>query len=340
MKRFATLGLLLASAAAGSAGNPVSVNPPAAPASGSGLSQSLPSAIQSAVPNAPAPALVSQPSWGAEPLFSSQAIPTTGPTYLTNPTVGCAPCETPAVRPHFNLLAFPARLSAPTACGGCGVRGSCLDRLKAWLSFQPTPSGVPVLEPIPYRVPLRAYFPCTPDGGAGAGGCAAGGGCGPKVRPNVLARLGLFQGKGACEATIPTRPLPPAPACDADGRTRVVYVPLTADGCADGKACSPTLWNRLTGKLTGGSCAAGGGCATGNCPPPPPSPVRFAAPCTLPYYGSTPPPVHQQQGVPTVVPAQPVTTNGKAVPTQMPPASGSGTKTSAAPVATQPFTNP
>jgi hypothetical protein len=99
--------------------------------------------------------------------------------------------------PYFNL-ALP-RLPRPN--------GTCLDRIKQWLCFQPAPGG-PVCAVAPYRVPARHFFRCAPSAGCGAaGGCAPAGGCG----------------------TLPmaVTPLAADGYTAAAGQPRVAYQPLT-----------------------------------------------------------------------------------------------------------------
>lgn len=361
MKRFAALGLLFTSAVAG-AGEPVSVYPPAAaPPAGSGLNQSLPAAVQSALPAAPPPVLTSTPSW-VEPVGpTSTPIPTVGPSYLTQaapPAAGCAPAAggaaAPAggpvcygadqVRPHFNLLQRPNWLRGATADGGGG--GSCREQLKAWLHFQPTPSGVPIWCPTPYKAPLRAYFPARPTDCAWNLGCAGGGGgcgtdaCATDRGAPMRDRLAAFQ-RPQRNGAIPTTPLPPGECAPGGGRPRVVYVPVSprAEGpCADagtagfgGRPSRPSLLGRMKAFVTGDGFGCGGcggaGCVACSgagvsfgggygCPPPPPSPVRYASPCASPpapqpgvnYANPTATPPQPPFGGPAVGPAAPATT--------------------------------
>ncbi len=72
------------------------------------------------------------------------------------------------------------------ACGptGCApARGGMgLDRVKAWLCYRPSPSGLPKLQPAPYVTPLQGMFGCTSAAGC-ATGYATGNGAHPQQHP-------------------------------------------------------------------------------------------------------------------------------------------------------------
>lgn len=354
MKRFLTLGMVFASTAGLIAREPVSVHPPVV--NTSGLNQPLPSAIQSAVPaTAPSPLLSSSPSWLPGTLVpASQSIPTVGPSYLstTPTTTECADCTATGVRPHYNLLSPPRWLSARSECGTCEQRGSLWERFKAWAGYHPC-DGEWRRSAVGYRAPLRAYTAQTtcPIGGCNIPTCNTGT-CAPPQRVGLLS--GLHGGKQSCDVTIPVNPLPTATDTCTTCRPRVVYVPLSTRtdvqptyGCNETKPCRPSLLRRLVSFVTGDSpcgdsngCASG--CASGECPPPPPSPVHYAAPCapptaTLRYVRPMPPVTDPTpMAVPTTVPPTPTTSNGKSISTTV-PAGKTGQRTSSA---TQPFTNP
>lgn len=317
MKRFLALGMVLASTAGLTAGDPVSVHPTPT----SGLNQPLPTAIQSVAPAAPAPAVMSSnPSWLPGTVVpSGQPIPTVGPSYLsTTPTTnGYTDCAT-GVRPHYNLLSPPGWLSRRNnECGTCETRGSLWERFKAWVGYHPC-DGEWRPSATPYRAPLRAYFsyPTCPIGGCNIP--MTGGDCGPRHRHALGQGHGLGlgngvgQGRGLRQGLMGGRPACDTGSCDTadsggllsigsdvsvSGRPRVVYVPLSARadvgatyGTAEVRASRPSLLRRMVGYVTGdslyGPCGGTGDCGFGSpdggCAPPLPSPVHYAAPCAPP----------------------------------------------------------
>jgi hypothetical protein len=334
VKRLLALGLGFAVSGVVLAQAPVSVHPPTAPTAQSGLNQSLPSAIQSAAPAGAPPVMSSTPSWLPGTLVpSSTPIPTVGPNYLTPAPAAAAGCATPGctdcttgVRPHFNLLARPGWLGNRGDCGTCSTRGSCMDQFKAWLGFRTCESDWHRTANA-YRAPLRWYTtnPACPVGGCNipttcdTGNCSTGtcatGTCAPE-RPGLVNRVRTAVAKPGCDVTIRTTPLPTESDNCSTCRPRVLYVPLNprADvtptyGCADAQPSRPSLLRRMLAYVIGwelGHDKGGFGCDSGNCPPPPPSPVRYAAPCAVPPAPSL---QYSQQARPIWTPAaQPVPT--------------------------------
>jgi hypothetical protein len=314
----------------------VSVHPSGSPS----LSQSLPSAILSALPNNPAPVMTSAPSWGASAAPTTPVVPAPSVTanYLQQATAACAPDSGTGspVRPHYNVFA-PKWGGNPVGCGSVGCGGSLRDRLKEWLHYQPEPGDAPRMAPTTYRANNRAYFPYR-TGDCGTEACASGGGAlaGAVVRPDSAGQ--------ACDASIPVTPLQPGSSDCAPQLPRVRYMPLSpraemAPSCTPNGAVvrdRPSLLKRLLG-LFGrdrGQCGVGG-CAEatfapgaafgvgGNCPPPAPSPVHYAgrgqpssvklhyaAPCTTtthtaPGCAPTPPVLPQPVAAPGAIPATP-----------------------------------
>jgi hypothetical protein len=304
VKRFAALALAGSIQLTALAGNPVSVYPPAPAKPASSMSQPLSAAVQSAavaLPAAPAPTMTSTPSWGTPTVLP-------GTPGGTLPASGI-PCGDPAagqvVKPYFNPLALR------TGCDA--VRGSCLDRLKDWFNYRPTPGSFPC-SPTPYRAPMRAYFPCKPT--CGSGGCGTGGGnCGTVAMPVRKLEAG-------CDTPATCRP-------------RVMYQPLTARsevpavGC-DARPVRPQLFDRLLGLFTP-KCAAA--CAEATCPSNDWTPA--AAPAATVWNTPNPSGVVPTPTPGTLVPPMSTTPVYGPTPT--------GTKLNAKPIQlspAQPFTNP
>lgn len=322
MKRFAALALFGSFPLVALAG-PVSVHPPKPAAPPTSLNQPLSAAVQTAASNlpAPAPVMTSNPSWGSPAVFPGTLVPASGGTASCGPTVPCAtaPCGDPAtcqpVRPYLNLL-------APRA--GCDTaRGSCLDKLKDWISYRSSPGGL-ACSPVPYRAPMRAYFPCPATDGCAGGACAGGtsaGRCGPAIG-----------GTNCGTVTMPVSRLSatdcPAPAC----RPRVQYVPLLnrsecpTVGC-DARPVRPRLFDRLLGLFTP---TWGANCNDNSCAP---------ADCSTPAVGQPmqPPPttVNPPMVPPAPMPMPPMST--KPVYT---PQSGNASGKTIQLTPRQPFTNP
>lgn len=89
----------------------------------------------------------------------------------------------------------------PTGCGpaGCGRDGLSWDRLKSWLCFNYSPSGLPKRTPTPYITPLQGLFSCS--SGAGCAPCAANG-------PALLgpAPVGLPPAPAPMQMPVPMKP--------------------------------------------------------------------------------------------------------------------------------------
>lgn len=247
MKRFVAFAIVGSFPLIASAGPPVSVHPPAS------LNQPLSAAVQAAGANLPpAPVMSSQPTnWGGSPCPS--------------PAVPCGEPACGGTKPYFNVL-------APR--GGTAVRGSCLDRLKEWATYNPEPCKLG-RTPTPYQAPLRTYFTCRPtDGSPGVGCGGAGGGT-----------AGCATGRGGCgTVALPVTPLT-TNACDAPTcRPRVRYQPLSCRAEVPTGTPRPRLLDRLFG-LFGPKCDAGYGddwCAPAPTPYPagllPATPIGPAMP--------------------------------------------------------------
>lgn len=311
MKRLA-LALLGSFPLVALAGNPVSVHPPAAKPAGS-MSQSLSSVVQSAATTLPpAPVMTSSPSWGSPAVLPGSVVGSTG---------SCAPCDVGgtcgSVRPYFNPLALRP---------GCGdvIRVSCLDRIKDWFCYRPTPGGFGG-GPVPYQAPLRTYFPCPPSVGCDAGGCASG-------------ACGVGRSAGGCGTVqLPVRKL--EAGCDtAVCRPRVRYLPLTCRaevpvvGC-DARPARPRLFDRLFGFFSPrwGAMCGDPTCGTDAC---------GSAPTYSPMTVTTP----MAPVTPITPPAVPSTMPGTLIPPMSttpiygPTGRMSGKPVSVSPVV--PFTNP
>ena len=62
--------------------------------------------------------------------------------------------------PITPTVAYPSTIAAGS-CSTCDNRGTCAQRVWAWLTHQPGEPVVPFLQRAnPYRAPLLAYFPC------------------------------------------------------------------------------------------------------------------------------------------------------------------------------------
>lgn len=113
--------------------------------------------------------------------------------------------------------------------GACGPAGcapdnrACWERVKAWLCFNYSPSGLPKMRPAPYVTPIQGLFGCSSGSGCatpcGAGGGAAGGNY-PVQPPPV----------------IPAPPQMPAPARPAGTG---LMPPRGSGGAA---VAAPTTW--------------------------------------------------------------------------------------------------
>lgn len=285
MKRFVALALVGSFPLVASAGNPVSVNPPAQPSS---MNQPLSAAVQAAGATLPpAPVMTSQPTnWGGG------GCPSAG-----------VPCGDPSAcsqtRPYFNPL-------APR--GDCGGRGTCLDRLKEWVTYHPEPCNLG-LHPTPYMAPLRTYFTCRPGDGSPGVGCGAGCGAG--------CAAGRGAGRGGCGAVeMPVKRLS-ADGCDAPAcRPRVRYTPQSDCG-----GTRPRLLDRLFGWFSPKGEPTGGDnwCA--------PVPYPYPAAELLPANPAPPMPPPTTSTLPTTT-----------VPANTPTGRPAGKSIQLSPQ--QPFTNP
>jgi hypothetical protein len=135
-------------------------------------------------------------------------------------------------------LAFaPAAPGVPCAgpdCGTCTTGhalGSCYERFKQWMCFQPTTrNALPKLNPHPYVGPITGTFPCTSRGGCGTGGgCAADSSC----PPGMVGRGGLMPGRGCKGGCVP-------PADDAIAGYR--FAPVESPTIAPGHLPQPAAY--------------------------------------------------------------------------------------------------
>lgn len=102
---------------------------------------------------------------------------------MTEPMVSSAASYGHAMPP------LPAGVGgADGLCGsaGCTTKRdrSCLDRVKAWLCYQPSKSELPILRPTPYVPPLLGMYPCV-SANCGAG-CGNGNGIPAAVQPPTM----------------------------------------------------------------------------------------------------------------------------------------------------------
>lgn len=125
----------------------------------------------------------------------------------------------------------------PTGCA-TGRGGFSLDRLKAYFCYQPTPTGLPKLQPAPYVTPLQGLFGCS-----SAGGCTTG--C--AVGAYAPANYAYPQQPGAYPQPMPMNP-PVAPGAGA--------VLMPSRGVA-GAALQPTWQGRVTPMQADASGVAG-----------------------------------------------------------------------------------
>jgi hypothetical protein len=108
---------------------------------------------------------------------SPRLLPTAKWSPFRNPATASAveptaPAYIPALPP------LPAGLSGAEAnCGpaGCapGRDRSCWARVKAFLTYSPSPTDIPTCRPTPYVTPLIGMFPCTSSAGCGSIGYAS-----------------------------------------------------------------------------------------------------------------------------------------------------------------------
>lgn len=186
--------------------------------------------------------------------------------------------------PHLVASGVPAPGGCTTGCtpyAACPYHRQragrpCLQRIWGWLTHQPCPRVLPVLNPTPYQAPLRQYFPCTPSHGHGAV---------PGCRTGLLPRL--HGAPGACSGC-------PAPRVSLVSRLMRFFDPR------------PHPYDYAT--WAGGACAGG----TGDCPCPPAGAYRYASPCVVPppsspylYQGGAPNATYPVQGVTPTTPYQP-----------------------------------
>jgi hypothetical protein len=333
------------------------------------LSQSLPAAIQSAVPaSTPSPVLSSIPSWGGLDSWLPQRgdpIPTVGPVCPTPQRAALRTVHPPVIRPRPQLRVCnpPNWDCRATTCAGANV--PWWERIKAWLGFQPTTSSVPIWVPQHHQLTVRAYFPPQPgDCGTAGGGCSSGSvGCATPPAP-VRERGGWLQ-RPTCEVAIPITPLPTTPDCGTTCRPRVSYVPLSPRvegqvGCETDRATGVRPAARLLSYFHRDRCGSQTDGCGGDCPPPPPTPVHYASPSTpsdgtvryaQPCNTIPPPAPTGNLSTPTGNPTAPIVPH-PAVPSSMPmtlPPVGNG-KVGATPApkpsvagivsASQAFTNP
>lgn len=114
---------------------------------------------------------------------------------------------------------------APCGPAGCGPQRSCLERLKAWLCFQYTPTELPKLRPTPYTTPIQGLFGCSSS--TGCTSCAVGG---------YPAAVPVGQ-------PMPPAPAPlqmPAPMKPPAGAGAVLMPPRGTQGTATAWATAPT----------------------------------------------------------------------------------------------------
>lgn len=248
MKRFVALALVGSFPLVALAGPPVSVHPPTS------MNQPLSTAVQAAGANLPpTPVMTSQPTnWGGAPCPTG---------------VQCAGAECGQTKPYFNALAPRGTL----------FRGTCLDRLKEWATYNPAPCNLG-RTPTPYKAPLRTYFTCRPADGSPGVGCGTG--CGT---------AGCNTGRGGCgTVNLPVTRLR-ADGCDTPAcRPTVRYTPLSCRSEVPTGAARPRLLDRIFG-LFGPKCDPAGDewCA----PAPVPYPYPAAELLPAPPAASMPPPV-------------------------------------------------
>lgn len=162
------------------------------------------------VPLVPAPTL--QNGNLLTPAGGNEALGTSAPRLFSMPKwslmrspVSTSPTE-PSVPPSgysYPIPPLPAGvggadgLCGSASCGqrerGCGRNRSCWERLKAWVCYAPSQTGLPMWCPSPYITPLQGMFPC---GSNCALNCAAG--------PTPSCRKGC--GTGCGNGQYPTQP--------------------------------------------------------------------------------------------------------------------------------------
>jgi hypothetical protein len=127
------------------------------------------------------PRLFHVPRWGlsgrtsqvsAEQYEVTPPAPQSGTPYLPPRGVSGAP-----VAVGHPLPAPPATAGACATGDYAPCRGSCWERVKAWLCFGPTPNRFP-LTPTPFYPPHYTGFPCKEQGLCGPAGCGPNG-CAP-----------------------------------------------------------------------------------------------------------------------------------------------------------------
>jgi hypothetical protein len=146
---------------------------------------------------------------------SAPAAPLPAPTGMQVP-LGFAP-------------AAPGAADCGTCATGRHARGSCYERFRQWLCFQPTTrDALPKLNPHPYVGPITGTFFCTSGAGCGTGG---GAGCPTGAcPPGLVGRGGVMPGRGCNGGCVP-------PADDAIAGYR--FAPVESSAVAPGRLAQP-----------------------------------------------------------------------------------------------------
>jgi hypothetical protein len=208
-------------------------------------------------PVVPTPVLqngsLSSPSGGGNGGASSRMFAPTKWSPFRNPaTASVTEPITPSAASYSHALPpLPAGIGVVDGSGGaagCGTGGcstgaghnrACWERMKAWMCFHPSKTGLPKLQPTPYQTPLLGMFPC----GSGPGGCAAV----STLYPPVAGQLPL-------QAGYPGQP-PGQPLGQPQPYTPPMGQPMPQPGAgavmmpprgAQGAALQPTWQGRVT----------------------------------------------------------------------------------------------
>lgn len=241
------------------------------------LSQPLPNILTAPLPTTPTTSVLPH----ATSLAGTCATGTCTTGTCATCDAGTVPCGTPLLQPLLGRSTF---FGGDRAAANCGERPT-LDRLKAWLCYQPGPSVWPGFTPTPYAAPIRAYFPASENRCATGGtNCAPGQGGNPYAAGNQLQPavnsgctgsacraplskgFGLFAHPSSTYAT--TGPIGVACAPVA------VPLPPSCVGSAAPLPCSPrsgcSTYDRLLGFFSLGGCSAQKAwtCPTTNCQNP------------------------------------------------------------------------
>jgi len=293
MKRFFLLGSLLVNAAAGFAADPLSVYPGTTVKTAESATPStvLTPAVSSPTSSTPLamPSTLSQPlsrilGSAASPATQQPSMPVSYPMNgMIAPTVPVsayqtAGCETGTCAANCDVPLFPT-------AGGSGRPRPALDRLIDWLSYRPGPSQLPILVPVPYSAPLRAYFPCRDPGSCGGtagpsgSGSGYGGGLGSRFGSAGMGIGSCNTVDGSCKDRVCNAPIPkgfgafakPSGYCPTAGSLGVgcapIAVPLPAScvgtmGCVAG--CRQSRGNAFA-RLFGCFSSTTHGCSSGGC---------------------------------------------------------------------------